>query len=95
MAELARNYHNDLQQDETERDLHQKNEDILRVLEDVGQILPATDMSLLEKEIEEEDVIKALKLSAKRKAPGMDGIPTEFWVALYELFLEASREESR
>jgi hypothetical protein len=81
MAELARNYHNDLQPDDSKADMTLKDEYIKRVLEDAGTV-PAVDVSPLERSIQEEDIVKSLKASARRKAPGMDGMPTEFWMAL-------------
>jgi hypothetical protein len=83
MAELARNYHNDLQNDESEQDMQIKDECIREVLDESGT-LPVVDMSVLEKNIDEEDVIRSMRASAKRKAPGMDGIPMESWLALHE-----------
>lgn len=84
MAELARNYHNDVQRDESEDDTAQKNNAPDVVLSEI----PPNDSSMegplaaLSKELTEGEVLKALLDSPNGKAAGVDGIPTELWKKL-------------
>ncbi|KAJ7171783.1 Endonuclease/exonuclease/phosphatase, partial [Mycena crocata] len=89
MAELARNYHDELQADETERNPRLKDAVIEEVLNNMGQHTERPDMADLAKELTENDVLSALRALAKGRAPGVDGIPTELWSKLNELFVAA------
>ncbi|KAJ7151846.1 Endonuclease/exonuclease/phosphatase, partial [Mycena crocata] len=95
MAELARDYHNDLQYDESQEDMERKDADISAVLEDMGRPEIAPGMETLAKELDEEDVIQALRASASGKAPGIDGIPTEFWLRLYEIYKKEKQKREQ
>ncbi|KAJ7750841.1 hypothetical protein B0H16DRAFT_1887704 [Mycena metata] len=94
MAELARDYHSDLQRDESEDDLDRKDRDIETVLAEMGNPGTAPGMQDLGKELLEEDVLQALRESASGKAAGLNGIPTEFWAKLHELYMKAKKEEN-
>jgi hypothetical protein len=88
MAELARDYHNDLQYDETEQDPAQKDQDIAEVLQHVDNQEDASGMNDLGQELTEQDVMRSIHTSARGKAAGIDGIPTEFWTKLHEVYCE-------
>ncbi|KAJ7150817.1 hypothetical protein C8R43DRAFT_866728, partial [Mycena crocata] len=86
MAEIARNYHNDLQHDESEDNPQAKDAAIEEVLAQREQHTAPPNMTELAKELTEQDVLRAVKRSPKGKAPGVDGIPSELWVRLYEIY---------
>jgi hypothetical protein len=46
----------------------------------------------LAKELTEEDVLTALRESASGKAAGLDGLPTEFWANLHEMYLTSKKD---
>ncbi|KAJ7172885.1 Endonuclease/exonuclease/phosphatase, partial [Mycena crocata] len=92
MSELARDYHNDLQYDESESDPIQKKLDIRTVLDEMGRPEMVPGMETLAEEMAEEDIVKALKASASGKAPGVDGIPTEFWAKLCEMYMAETKK---
>jgi hypothetical protein len=92
MAELARDYHNDLQFDESELNLTQKDQDISKVLDEIGQPELAIGLHDLAKELTEEDILTALRESASGKAASLDGLPTEFWAKLHEMYLTSKKD---
>jgi hypothetical protein len=86
MAELARDYHNDLQQDATESDLERKDTNIAEVLASMPPPPSVPSMADLEKSLTEDDVRESMKDSASGKAPGVNGIPTELWTRLDSIY---------
>ncbi|KAJ7102971.1 Endonuclease/exonuclease/phosphatase, partial [Mycena crocata] len=94
MAQLARDYHSHLQTDTSESNLANKDKAIDYVLSQMGQHTTAPDMADLEKEITEEDVTETLRSLAKGKAPGVDGIPTELWTKLHEIYEAAEKAKN-
>ncbi|KAJ7643414.1 Endonuclease/exonuclease/phosphatase, partial [Mycena polygramma] len=95
MAELARNYHNDLQHDESEQDSDRKDTEIAEVLDHVDNQENAPGMQELAEDLTETDVLESLLGSAKGKAPGIDGIPAEFWIKLYQIYKETEAENKK
>ncbi|KAJ6449443.1 Endonuclease/exonuclease/phosphatase, partial [Mycena vitilis] len=93
MAEIARDYHNDLQRDETEEDPNKKTAAIQAALEGMKSHNRDPRMRALEKLLTEEDVATALSQSSNSTAAGMNGIPNELWKKLHELYLGASGED--
>ncbi|KAJ7616838.1 hypothetical protein DFH06DRAFT_926602, partial [Mycena polygramma] len=91
MAEIARDYHNDLQEDESERSPQAKSDAINAVLQGMSSLENEPEMKELAELLTEEDVIQALRESSNGTASGMDGIPNELWKKLYEIYLEAKR----
>ncbi|KAJ7210334.1 hypothetical protein GGX14DRAFT_565539 [Mycena pura] len=79
MAELARDYHNDLQADggdvEPALRFQAKNE----ALNSLPPLGTNVNMTPLDEKLSEEDVLLALLEAAPGKAAGMDGFATEFW----------------
>ncbi|KAJ7054858.1 hypothetical protein C8F01DRAFT_937942, partial [Mycena amicta] len=92
MAELARDYHDAIQKDETEEDPERKLHDIQAVLEFVEGSSGVPGMEDLGRETTEEEVIVAMKDSKKGKAAGLDGIPTELWQKLHTIALESAKK---
>jgi hypothetical protein len=91
MAELARNYHNDLQIDESELDPEGKNKVIDEVLEGITSKAEHPEMAALGKLLEEHDVIVALKQAATGTAAGVNGLPIELWKRLHAIYLETKK----
>jgi hypothetical protein len=94
MAEIARDYHNDLQSDETELDPQAKNRAIEEALDGITSKADHPEMAMLAEELEERDVITALKQSALGSASGVNGIPTEFWLKLHIAHLESKKSNN-
>ncbi|KAJ7204924.1 Endonuclease/exonuclease/phosphatase, partial [Mycena haematopus] len=94
MAELARDYHNDLQKDDSEEDQQKKSKDIEDVLGGMESHAARPEMADLAKELVEDDVEKALKQSANGTAAGLNGLPTEFWKTLHSTYLSTKESES-
>ncbi|KAJ7663725.1 Endonuclease/exonuclease/phosphatase, partial [Mycena polygramma] len=93
MAEIARDYHNDLQEDETERTPQAKTDAIQTALDGMSSYRNHPDMKKLAELLTEEDVTEALRQSSNGTASGMNGIPNELWKKLHEIYLEAKRAE--
>ncbi|KAJ7581352.1 Endonuclease/exonuclease/phosphatase, partial [Mycena floridula] len=89
MANLARNYHEDLQNERRVIEEETRNTAITKVLDRVLRTVMEEQRADLKKLLTEDDVREALKLSANNKAPGLDGILYELWRILdarYETF---------
>jgi hypothetical protein len=91
MAEIARDYHNDLQFDETEIDHDAKDAAITAALVGLSSHEDDPEMQILSQPLTEADVLTALLQAASGTAAGMDGVPTELWKKLHELYLESLR----
>jgi ribonuclease HI/exonuclease III len=97
MAEVARGYHEQLQNDPLENS--QQDERELAILEALNNI-PAsqklsTEESLtLEGLLNQETIEAALKKLPKGKAGGLDGLPTEWWKKLYTLSIEEAKDSA-
>jgi len=80
MAEIAKEYHNNLQYDATLNE-EERLAQIEATLEEVpnNQKLNDPENSPLGRPITEECVEKALKLAKNGSATGMDGCPYELW----------------
>ncbi|KAJ7899451.1 hypothetical protein B0H14DRAFT_2556529 [Mycena olivaceomarginata] len=78
MAEMARNYHNSVQH----KDLPDEYGRMMATemtLEHCNVRLSKNEFEKIDKDIRTDDVGEALKLSNNGKAPGLDGIPYEFY----------------
>jgi len=85
MAELARDYHKDIQLDGIEPEEECKNAAaaVLRNIKNCLNNEKKEDLSLL---LTEEDVQQALHCAPRHKSSGLDGIPTELWQKLEDRF---------
>ncbi|KAJ7062438.1 hypothetical protein B0H15DRAFT_807887 [Mycena belliarum] len=86
MAELARDYHDSLQDDPSEDDPIKKAADIAHVLSSMPPAPEIPEMSELGKNLEEEDTRNSIDDQKRGVAPGIDGIPAELWEGLDEIF---------
>ena len=93
MAELARDYHNNLQTEglATEDDLKTATE---RVLENIEHKATEEDKHILSTMVTEIEVSQALKSLPNGKAAGMDGIPCELWKILQNKHKESVNNET-
>ncbi|KAJ7072446.1 hypothetical protein C8F01DRAFT_922230, partial [Mycena amicta] len=91
MAELARNYHDDLQGDGNEITTAYRDTATRRVLRTLDNETEPPNMTELETNLGEADVHKALNEAARGKASGMDGIPTEFWLRMRNIYRETQK----
>ncbi|KAL1670891.1 Endonuclease/exonuclease/phosphatase, partial [Schizophyllum commune] len=82
MAELARNYHDDLQNEGLPENIHEWNEAIDDVKTYVKRRISAEDKRMMAEYLTEDQVRAAVKVSPTNKAAGLDGIPSELWKAL-------------
>jgi hypothetical protein len=94
MAEIACDYHNDLQVDETEDNSAANDAAIADVLQGMSSHETDPEMQQLAKLLTEDDVVLALKQSASGSAAGVNGIPTELWKKLHELHMEAQHTKN-
>ncbi|KAJ7791613.1 hypothetical protein B0H14DRAFT_2314336, partial [Mycena olivaceomarginata] len=88
MAEMARDYHSSIQN----KDLPDEYARMMATeitLEKCGAHLSETEFQEMDKELTVDDVQEALKLSNNGRAPGVDGIPYEFYKMLEILFRQS------
>ncbi|KAL1740806.1 hypothetical protein HDZ31DRAFT_21630, partial [Schizophyllum fasciatum] len=88
MAELARNYHEDLQRDKPgECNAEEREQCIREALASIQDTrLDDEQAAELDKAIQYDEVTLALQFSKNTSAPGIDGIPYEFWKTLHAQF---------
>jgi hypothetical protein len=84
MAEIARNYHDSLQQKGLPSEDIQTEASEHVVLGVIKTQLPAEERSLLEQTLTKQNIEEVLKLLPNGKATGIDGLPYEFWKWLLE-----------
>jgi hypothetical protein len=94
MAELARDYHYDLQNDGGDISKPLREAAMQDAFEKLPQPNPEINMAPLDTSLSEEDVAAALSDAAPSKAAGMNGIPTEFWQRLNAIH-SANRSKAR
>ncbi|KAJ7139964.1 hypothetical protein C8R43DRAFT_821298, partial [Mycena crocata] len=95
MAEIARNYHSDLQIDESEGDLSAKNDAIAEVLDGMSSHQNDPRMQDLRQKLTEGEVLEALQQSSSGTAAGINGIPTDLWKKLHEVHMETQRQNEK
>ena len=83
MAEIARDYHEKLQ-DSGEEVSQRRDEEIDNVLACIQINIPEGEKEKLARKIEPEEVRKAIKDLPDGKAAGIDGLPHEFWKKLID-----------
>ena len=82
MANIAQNYHNNVQLIGINRDPSLKEEATQEVLNNIQIWIDPEHFTKLESKMTTGNVLEALRLSANNKAPGLDGIPYEVWKSL-------------
>ena len=84
MADIGRQHHHDLLSEGLHDDVHEREEAIKAVLEEIDNDskLPDVEKTKLGKQINEELITIALKHSANGASPRCDGIPYKFWKML-------------
>jgi hypothetical protein len=90
MAEMARDYH-DKTQDMDQPDEYSKILATSIVLEDCNKYLTETQHAKLDEKLNVDDINTALKMSKNGSAPGLDGLPYEFYSWLHILYFKRGR----
>ena len=86
MAELARNYHDEIQKEgEPDNQNEQRQEALEETLETIKTKVPETMKTDLKRHITRGEIQEALRKANKGKAAGVDGIPYEFWDKLNKI----------
>jgi len=96
MAEIAHNYHNDLQLNGTDINItsEMRSEQIEQILPFANRRMPSEDAIRLTGEITEDEVRKAIRKLPSGKAAGLDGIPYKLWKTL-ETKYERDKKEKK
>lgn len=95
MAKIAMEPHNGMQREDEPWAPDRRNLTIDNLCDAIGEgeKLPALDAGVMGARITREEVLVSLQASASAKAPGLDGIPYEFWEALHIRFEETPEDE--
>ena len=93
MAEIAREYHEQLLA--VDRDPGEEPDEgkLAKVLENMKTELSPEGVSILRGDINEEEVALAIADTASDKAAGLDGIPVELWRLLHQQYKSAEENE--
>lgn len=91
MATLARDYHESLQEDYHNVTTEIREEKINKVLNTITARTTPVQREKLGAGISKLEITKALKKSKNSSAPGLDGIPYEFWKSINDQFINDSR----
>ncbi|KAJ7886592.1 hypothetical protein B0H14DRAFT_2338185 [Mycena olivaceomarginata] len=92
MAEMARNYHDSIQEKERPDEYGRIMATEL-VHEKCERRLSESEFNEMDKQLTCNDIEEALRLSNNGKAPGLDGIPYEFYKTLDILFRQTRGSE--
>jgi ribonuclease HI len=94
MADLARKYHEDLQYNDLNLDLEDRELKINLILDEIPekQTLNAADAAALDRPLTEAQLGKALQMAKNGSATGMDGCPYELWKTLRTQHERATKE---
>ncbi|KAL1761248.1 Endonuclease/exonuclease/phosphatase, partial [Schizophyllum commune] len=99
MAEMARQYHWHLQEDDESdpnwKPAHERETVIQEVLDNIECQITDEQAEEMAADFEYEEVLTALKFSKNGSSPGIDGIPYEFWKVLNERAIQDSRQEDK
>ena len=93
MAELARNYHEQLLALDRCPSEEPDERNLTKALENINTTLSLEDAGKLRKHISEGEIEIALKDTANDKAAGLDGIPVELWKLLHQQYKSAKENE--
>ncbi|KAF8178318.1 Endonuclease/exonuclease/phosphatase, partial [Mycena galopus ATCC 62051] len=91
MAEMARDYHEKLQNDDDPPQEEIREEKIKTVLENIDAVPTEDQTEMMKRQLLEADGAEALKLSQNNKAAGLDGATYELWKVIHERYLEDVR----
>ena len=94
MANLARDYHEQLQQDNAELDEIEREQALRTALEIIDIRVAEADEANLARKLSNTDTQDALQLSASGKAPGINGITYEVWKFLDMKYMEDYKSEN-
>ena len=87
MAKIAAQYHKEIQAADRNPQDQPDPPKLNAILEQVRARLPDETKHKLTEEITEEEICEAIRKSSNEKAPGLDGIPIEFWKSLDDQYL--------
>ncbi|KAJ7328387.1 hypothetical protein DFH08DRAFT_617570, partial [Mycena albidolilacea] len=91
MAELARDYHEELQHDTEPPETELREQKIKQVLENVATTPTEEQYEMMKQKLLESDIIEALKNSQNNRATGLDGATYELWKTIHARYLEDIR----
>ncbi|KAJ6468894.1 Endonuclease/exonuclease/phosphatase, partial [Mycena sanguinolenta] len=94
MAEIARDYHKDLQNEGEDIPMSDREEALTQALNAMPPPRQGVNMDGLSKKVTEDDVRQALHSAAPGKAAGMDGIITEFWQKLSKMYDDSQKTKN-
>lgn len=95
MAEMARNYHDKLQNKRRNISDQLREEKTRKVLSTIRTRTSERQKENLGSIIETKELLTALKLSNNSSAPGPDGIPYEFWKSFNNKFINDAKQNMR
>jgi hypothetical protein len=90
MAEVAKNYHRDLQADESAHTPTERQRKTAELMDNMSAHITDEQADAMDKKVTYLQVEKALKTSKNWSAAGKDGLPYELWKTLHERY---TREE--
>lgn len=95
MANMARDYHEKLQDEVQDVSEAVREEKIAKVLSNIKARTSILQKEKLGAGIAKPEIAKALKKSKNASAPGLDGIPYEFWKSVNDQYINDSRLNDR
>ena len=93
MAQVARDYHEQLLSADRDPAAEPDSEQIAEILGNLELELSQEGIATLQADIDEGEVAEALKDTANDKAAGLDGVPAELWKLLHQQYKSAKEGE--
>jgi hypothetical protein len=90
MAEIARDYHNDLERDNELTNMQTREAALRDALESVPPPRQGVNMDDLGRKLIENDILQAVNEAAAGRASGMNGVISEFWQRLHGMYKESN-----
>ncbi|KAF8895865.1 hypothetical protein CPB84DRAFT_1634457, partial [Gymnopilus junonius] len=95
MAQLARDYHAELQNNQVNVPPELRNDITQKILQSIQKKTTPEQKEILKSKVTEEEIESALKSGKNAKAAGIDGITYELWKSVHEEYKRKKEDDTQ